>query len=209
MDNLETKIISTNKNLLGENIINDLQQIINYINENILMKHKEKNDDEINLEEKDAQNKEIEFSETRIKLGKKRKKDKLSEKNKEKLNEAKIDKLKEYQSQGIEIIKLINNIITKIRKNNNLINDNKKNNNDINNNQEIKYDNGDRYVGQVLNGLREGKGIMYYNNGDRYEGEFRNDKREGKGIYYKKDGSKIEGNFQNNELQGKIIINYN
>ena len=50
MDNLEKKIISTNKNLLGDDIINDLQQIINYINENILTKQKEK-DDEINLEE--------------------------------------------------------------------------------------------------------------------------------------------------------------
>ena len=44
-----------------------------------------------------------------MKLGKKRKKDKLSEKNKEKLNEAKVDKLKEYQNHVIEIIKLIKN----------------------------------------------------------------------------------------------------
>ena len=45
------------------------------------------------------------------------------------------------------------------------------------NNQEIRYNDG-RYVGQVVNGLREGKGIYYYPNGDRYEGEWRNDKRE-------------------------------
>ena len=123
MDNLEMKINSINKNNLDDDIINDLQQIINYINANILMKKKE-NDDEINLDEEDAQNKEIEFSEnkkeTKIKIGKKRKKDNTSEKNKEKLNEGKVGKLKEYQSHGIEIIKLINNIITKM--NNNLIN---------------------------------------------------------------------------------------
>ena len=99
MDNLETKIDSNNKNNLGDDIINDLQQIINYINENILMKQKE-NDDEINLDGEDSQNEEIEFlenkKETKIKLGKKRKKDNLSEKNKEKLNERKVDKLKEY-----------------------------------------------------------------------------------------------------------------
>ena len=53
--------------------------------------------------------------------------------------------------------------------------------NNINNQQELKGENG-RYVGQVINGLREGKGIMYYTNGDRYEGYFRNDKPEGKGI---------------------------
>ena len=88
-------------------------------------------------------------------------------------------------------------------------NDNKKNINDIINNQEIEYNNGDRYVGQVLNGLREGKGIYYHNDGDILECVWRNDKAEGKGIYYKGDGTRYEGNFQNNELQGKIIINYN
>ena len=57
--------------------------------------------------------------------------------------------------------------------------------NNINNQQELKgIANGKnwRYVGQIVNGLREGKGIMYYTNGDRYEGYFRNDKPEGKGI---------------------------
>jgi len=84
MDNLEKKINSLNKNFLGNDIINDLQKIINYINENILMKQKE-NDDEINLDGEDSQNEEIEFlenkKETKIKLGKKRKKDNLSEKS--------------------------------------------------------------------------------------------------------------------------------
>jgi hypothetical protein len=37
MDNLETKMDSNNKNNLGDDIINDLQQIINYINKNILI----------------------------------------------------------------------------------------------------------------------------------------------------------------------------
>ena len=42
------------------------------------------------------------------------------------------------------------------------------NNNQLNN-QVINYDNGDRYVGQIVNGLKEGKGIMYWKNGDKYE----------------------------------------
>ena len=42
---------------------------------------------------------------------------------------------------------------------------------DINNHQELKDDYG-RYVGQVVNGLREGKGIFYWNTGERYEGDF-------------------------------------
>ncbi len=80
MDNLENKINSINKNFLGDYIINDLHQIINYINDNILIKQKE-NDAEINLHEEDAQNKEIEFPENKkemkIKLEKKRKKDNI------------------------------------------------------------------------------------------------------------------------------------
>ena len=59
--------------------------------------------------------------------------------------------------------------------------------NNINNQQELKgIKNGYnwRYIGQVVNGLREGKGIYYWNNGDRYEGEWKNGKMEGKGIYY-------------------------
>ena len=85
MDNLETKINSINKNFLGDDIINDLHQIINYINDNILMNQNEK-DDEINLDEEDAQNKEFSENkkEKKIKLGKKRNKDNLSEKYKEK-----------------------------------------------------------------------------------------------------------------------------
>ena len=44
------------------------------------------------------------------------------------------------------------------------------------------YKNG-KYIGDYLNGRREGKGIYKYNNGDRYEGEYKNDLKEGKGVY--------------------------
>ena len=80
--------------------------------------------------------------------------------------------------------------------------------NNINNQQELKG-NKWRYVGQVVNGLREGKGIEYYNNGDRYEGDFRNDKREGKGIYYYNQepfkGDRYEGDYRNDIAEGKGI----
>ena len=71
------------------------------------------------------------------------------------------------------------------------------NNNQLNN--QIKdYDNG-RYTGQIINGLREGKGIMYFNKepfkGDRYEGDFRNGKMEGKGIYYSNNGNVAKPQF--------------
>ena len=79
--------------------------------------------------------------------------------------------------------------------------------NNINNQQELKYDNG-KYVGQVVNGLREGKGICYFNDGGRYEGDFRNDKKEGKGIYYWNDGDIYEGDFRNGKREGKGIYYY-
>ena len=79
--------------------------------------------------------------------------------------------------------------------------------NNINNQQELKFDNG-RYVGQVVNGLTEGKGIYYFHNGDRYEGDFRNDKREGKAIYYYHNGDRYEGDFRNDIAEGKGIYYY-
>ena len=96
-------------------------------------------------------------------------------------------------------IKVLGNVINKI---NYIINENKKNlellRNDISklsqkidnlninniNKQAIKYSDGSKYIGQVVNGLPEGKGTWYGDDGDRYEGEWRNDKFEGKGIYY-------------------------
>ena len=94
MDNLEMKINSINKNNLGDDIINDLQQIINYINKNILMRQKE-NDDEINLDEEDAQNKEIEFSENKKETKIKKKKKKKGKNIKKKKKKEKKKKKKE------------------------------------------------------------------------------------------------------------------
>ena len=80
--------------------------------------------------------------------------------------------------------------------------------NNINNQQELKgIKNGKkwRYVGQVVNGLREGKGICYWENGDRYEGDYRNDNKEGKGIYYFNNGDRYEGDWRNDKKEGKGI----
>jgi len=68
--------------------------------------------------------------------------------------------------------------------------------------------NGDRYEGEFKNGKAEGKGIYYYNNGDRYEGEWRNYKQEGKGIFYWNNGDRYEGDFRNHKREGKAIYYY-
>ena len=112
-----------------------------------------------------------------------------------------------FQLKNINII--VNTINEDINKNNEklkkLLNENNKLN-EINEvlNKEIKYDNG-RYVGQVVNDKREGKGIFYWNDGDRYEGDYKNDKREGKGIYYYNDGGIEIGNYLKGNKIGKHI----
>ena len=73
--------------------------------------------------------------------------------------------------------KINNNIIKEIDINKNLNNlINIYDNNYINNTKNTKiYKNGDKYIGEFKNNLRDGKGILYYNkknshNKDKYEG---------------------------------------
>ena len=117
-----------------------------------------------------------------------------------------------FQLKNINII--LDSINENIYKNNeklkNLLKENNAvlNINDNNNsimNKEIKYDDG-KYVGQVVNGKAEGKGIYYYNDGDRYEGDYKNDKMEGKGIYYFKNGDRVMGDRKYGKKIGKHVI---
>ena len=48
-------------------------------------------------------------------------------------------------------------------------------------NKEIHYSNGDYYKGDILNGLKEGKGKLTFKNDSYYEGGFENDTFNGKG----------------------------
>ena len=41
-----------------------------------------------------------------------------------------------------------------------------------------------RYVGEVMNDLKHGRGEEYLESGDYYNGEYRNGKPNGKGEYY-------------------------
>ena len=110
------------------------------------------------------------------------------------------------------IIKRISDIITKM---NFIINENKKTSELIINHISLihkqidqmnkKFDDG-KYIGQVVNGLKEGKGIMYWNDGDRYEGEWRNHKKEGKGIYYFNNGDRMMGDYYNGKAIGKHVM---
>jgi hypothetical protein len=67
----------------------------------------------------------------------------------------------------------------------------------------LKYDNGDMYEGQLLNGKKSGEGKMTFNNGDIYIGMWKNDMmcdHDGKYIFSK--GHEYTGSFKNGEIFG-------
>jgi hypothetical protein len=60
---------------------------------------------------------------------------------------------------------------------------------------DIYYENGDIYIGGVIQGKRSGNGILAYdNNKSIYEGEWLNDKRNGTGNQITQEG-KYSGTF--------------
>jgi len=70
------------------------------------------------------------------------------------------------------------------------------------------YDNGDRYEGDLDDGLplKNGKGVYIYKSGNRYEGDFREGLFHGKGVYKFTDGVRYEGDFRNNKFHGNGAI---
>ena len=66
------------------------------------------------------------------------------------------------------------------------------------------YDNGDYFIGEYKNSLRNGKGILYYKNGNiQYEGDYVNGKSEGNGKYIWEDGTYYIGEWKNGLFNGK------
>ena len=64
------------------------------------------------------------------------------------------------------------------------------------------YENGDKYIGQIKNGKKHGKGIMHYADKSTYDGEWFNDLKNGHGIQNLANGDRYEGNFKNNLMDG-------
>ena len=74
-------------------------------------------------------------------------------------------------------------------------------------------DNGLKYIGEIKNGFKEGKGVLYYEKNNefgrkKYEGNFKNDKPEGKGTMYWNNGSWYDGDWVNGLKEGKGIYLY-
>jgi hypothetical protein len=70
------------------------------------------------------------------------------------------------------------------------------------------YSSGDYYKGNWRNGQKSGFGIFYYSSGEKYEGNWTDDKENGNGRYYYANGSIYVGNFKDNQFSGvgKITI---
>ena len=120
-----------------------------------------------------------------------------------KRNYIKLMNLNNIKNNNENLIKELNNII-----------------NDDNIDEILKFsfdkfynENGEKYIGEMKNGFKDGKGILYYNKDNenkrkRYEGDFKNDKIEGKGKMYWNDGDRYEGDFKNDKREGKGKMYY-
>lgn len=75
----------------------------------------------------------------------------------------------------------------------------------------IKYASGDKYVGRIINGLREGQGTYTWKNGAHYVGQWSKDKMSGTGKYYYSKNEKdyyLTGNFKNGVPNGRLTYMY-
>jgi len=61
---------------------------------------------------------------------------------------------------------------------------------------------GDFYVGEFVNGKKEGYGTIIYNNGTKYEGIFKNDKHDGFGRLSQTDGEMFVGEWKEGKING-------
>lgn len=93
---------------------------------------------------------------------------------------------------------------------------------------EVRWDNGDYYIGDLKDGLFQGRGLLNmdgdvyegdfvnntmhghgtyrHTNGQTYTGQFRNDKRHGTGTYTWPDGDRYDGTYFLDEPHGKGIL---
>ena len=74
--------------------------------------------------------------------------------------------------------------------------------NDILNNGTIYYMNNDKYIGNLKNYLREGKG-KYESSSEKYDGYWKEDQKDGDGSVVFIDGTTYKGQFKNNKFNGK------
>jgi len=67
----------------------------------------------------------------------------------------------------------------------------------------ITWPDGSQYVGNILHGVRSGKGRMRFPSGNEYTGDWLNDKAHGRGVYVWSSGNRYEGDYRNGLREGK------
>lgn len=69
----------------------------------------------------------------------------------------------------------------------------------------VMITNGDIYMGDFKNNLRQGVGICYFFNGTEYKGSWQSDKQHGYGVLTYPDGTSRKGNWNNNYYVGSEV----
>lgn len=67
---------------------------------------------------------------------------------------------------------------------------------------EKSYSNGNKYRGELKNGLPEGKGQTIRRDGSQYDGDFKAGAWEGQGVLLRADGARYEGGWKANRFDG-------
>jgi hypothetical protein len=63
-----------------------------------------------------------------------------------------------------------------------------------------KYTNGEEYLGEFKDNIRDGQGVTFYPNGEKYVGSWKKDKRDGEGRIYKNNRLIKSGIWKSNRL---------
>ena len=109
---------------------------------------------------------------------------------------------------GKKASKNISNIEKTFKKNSIKSHEEKEASKKIGREEVLKYDNGDIYKGEFIDGKRNGFGICIYSNREKYEGLWKNDLMNGVGKYIFKDGSVYMGDFKNGTMDGVGTYTY-
>ena len=67
----------------------------------------------------------------------------------------------------------------------------------------LKFKNGDKYVGEMRDGKRNGRGTLTWASGNIYVGEFKDDNINGQGTHIFTDGRKYVGEWKDNKTNGQ------